>query len=311
MCTGSSSIRRGVTVPIATLLASLLVGPAAAQSLRLRSIPISPDVQLGRWVSFQATLQTQNHPARDLTQRIAVVAAEGSGSEAGYWVELKTVDAGKMRIERGFFGQPFPEEGEARAPSDRPPLPLDLRRYQMLTPAGKLYEYPLDSESAVPPDRDVSAIDLFEFLQARPQDCDTLGADTLRIGRKVIPCVRYRVRRVSAEEWADEDTSFVDRAVMTEIFWLNSAIPITGYAKSVLEVAARRRHVSAPTPDFMSAEPEAAAASDSAAVVAPAGERLYFRGELSLLDLGTGAVSEVTQDAELAPEESAPAPPIK
>ncbi len=304
---------------VAALLATLLSGPAAAQSLRLRAVPIPADVQLGRWVSFQAKLQTQSHPARDLTQRIAVVAAEGSGSEAGYWVELKTVDAGKTRIERGFFGRPSNEDAGARASSGKPPPPLALMRYQMLTPAGKLYEYPLDSESTGPSEEDVSAIDVFEFLAATPQNCDSLGADTLRIGRKVIPCVRYRIRRFSGEEWPDEDTTFVDRAVMTQIFWLNSAIPITGYAKSVLEISTQRVRVPPSVADSTAtatdmaaaAAPVAAPVADTVAVAAPAAERLYYRGELTLLDLGTGAVPEVSQEAESAPEESAPSGIVK
>ena len=149
LCTGRTRLRRVFAALAASALLAVLLGAlagqASAQTLRLRALSIPQDIQPGRWVSFQVRLQTQNRPAREFTQRLAVVAQEGWGDEAGLWVELKTVETGKTRIERGFFGRP-PAEDEPAVPTpesaEEPEPPLRLMRYQMLTPQGKLYELP-------------------------------------------------------------------------------------------------------------------------------------------------------------------------
>jgi hypothetical protein len=201
---------------------------------------------------------------------------------------------------------------------------LRLLRYQLLTPDGKLFEYRVATEGPPRLDEDISAISLFEFLPDSQADRDSLGPDTLRIGRKVVPCVVKRFRRYGSEEWTDDDTSFVNRARMTRTFWRNPGIPVTGYAKSILEVASERVRVGSGA----GAAPESAAvhaadstvshAADSAASPeilgtpaasggeSPAGGRLFYRAEVTLLDLGTGAVPEVTQEPEPAPAQTPP-----
>lgn len=306
---------------VAVTLVGLPLDSSRAQSLSLRSLSIPHDIQPGRWVSFQVKIQSQNRAPRELVQRLAIVASEGSGEESGVWAELKTVEAGKTRIERGFFGQvTYPEPSQSGDGAERIPagklaaIPASgLLRYQVLTPDGKLYEYPLDSEGGPRFDEDISAMDLFDFVPARPQDRDSLGADTLRVGRKVIPCRVDRIRRYGEEEWSDDDTSFVSRAVMTRSFWRNPAIPVTGYARSVLEVSSERVRAASRTTAPVDSAPTGPAPADSVSQSEPGGApyvaageapemgRVFYRAEVMLLDLGDGAVPEVTQEPEPAP----------
>src|SRR3990170_2387740 len=115
LSTGRSRLRRSLSTLAIAVLLGALAGPVAAQSLRLRALSIPADVQAGRWVSYQVRLQTQNRPPRDFSQRLAVVAREGSGEESGVWIELKTGEAGKVRIERGFYVRP---QGKEKAAGD-------------------------------------------------------------------------------------------------------------------------------------------------------------------------------------------------
>src|SRR5437867_7316313 len=103
--TGSSSRLLLTAATVAATLLGLTHEVAQAQSLKLRALSIPRDIRPGRWVSFQVKIQSQNRATREFLQRVAVVASEGVGDESGVWVELKTVEGGKTRIERGFFGQ--------------------------------------------------------------------------------------------------------------------------------------------------------------------------------------------------------------
>ncbi|MBI4364016.1 MAG: hypothetical protein HY568_01170, partial [Candidatus Latescibacteria bacterium] len=86
-----------------------------------------------------------------------------------------------------------------------------------------------------------------------------------------------------------------------------------GYAKAIIEIATERVRV-APAPGAAPNSPAAGASPDSAAPgAAPGGSpadstaeaaaapRSLYRAEVTLLDLGTGAVPEVTQEPEPPP----------
>jgi len=286
-------------------------------------------------------LVSKNRAPRRLTQRLSVVSLEGTGAEAGAWVELKTVEGGKTRTERGFFARPVHMRARADSmslsdedlatmeaiaadsapPAHAPPSPpqrLRLARYQRLTADGKLYEYPVDEELGTVPDEDVSAIDMFEFPGRAA--LDTLAPDTLRVGRKVIPCRVRRMRRTGDQDWGGEDSTYVSRAVMSRTYWKNQWVPVTGYARIVLEVSTERVQIPAsqrPDSTARGAAPAASAPADSMGARAskpepdekrPAAQDFYYRADAMLTDLGNDAVPEITQAPEPVPVELAPRP---
>ena len=248
----------------------LSTGASQAQILKLSSLKLPQDVAAGGWVAYQVNVSSKNRPPRRFTQRLSVVSREGTGAEAGAWVELKTIESGKVRMERGFFitseaGRSFADSsffdegsGADPVPSDAPEEPatvappaaghatlglvsakrLKLARYQRLTPEGKLYEYPVDEEGAPLADEDVSAMDMLEFVGKSVRD--TLPLDTLRAGRKVIPCRVRRISRSSEQDWAGDDSTYVNRAMMTRTYWRNPWVPVLGYARLVVDVSTIR-----------------------------------------------------------------------
>jgi len=315
LCTGISSRRAAAS--LALLVALLAPGSGRAQSFKLSSLRIPSDVPAGSWVAYQVDVVSKNRPPRKITQRIAVVSREGTGSEAGAWVELKTSEAGRTRIERGFFmrsekkrgslldslyadeGPPEPDSSGAQTKA--PPLQrLRLARYQKLTPDGKLYEYPMDEEGAASlPEEEVSAMDMFEF--AGRGRTDSLPPDTLRVGRRVVPCRVRRVQRQGSQGWEGDDSTYTNRALMTTTFWRNPWIPVTGTARKIIEVSSERVRVAG------SATDSAATATEPATGTSP-GSDFFYRATVALIDLGADAVPEITQSAEPAPRESTPRP---
>lgn len=189
------------------------------------------------------------YPVREYTQRVAIVSREDVAGAPGFWVELKTIDPARgTRIERGLFAAVAPPAagdstsllgggGSPEAGPLDPGTPLHLVRYQVLNPAGKLYEYPLQSASAPRADGMVSSYELFEFDPSVRPERAFLGPDTLRIGRRVVPAVVERLVRLGSDDWPTfEDSTSVYRLKMTQLFWRNAAVPITGFAKSLFRV---------------------------------------------------------------------------
>jgi hypothetical protein len=212
----------------ALLVAAAAAPPARAQALKLAALHIPSTVQVGPWVSYRVRSQTRSLPVREYTQRVAIVARESNG----FWVELKTegLSSGR-RIERGFF---VPPGGAAGAP-------YLLERYQVLHSNGKLYEYPPERIQSLRSDGDVSTIELFEYDPDVPPTLESLGPDTLRLGRRVVPVEGERSLRTGANAWPVRgDTSFVNRPLLVQTFWRNSAVPITGLARSLFQVVTER-----------------------------------------------------------------------
>jgi len=309
LCTGIS--RRHVAASLALVVALLAPGSGRAQTFKLSTLRVPADAAAGSWVSYQVDLVSRNPPPRKILQRIAVVSREGSGSEAGVWVELKTTEAGRTRTERGFFMKPearrgslldslFADEvgptgpdsvGGAPAP---PAQRLRLARYQKLTPEGKLYEYTMDEEGTSLPEEDIAAIDMFEFKGRGV--ADSLPPDTLRVGRRVVPCRVRRVTRQGSQGWEGDDSTYTNRARMATTFWRNPWIPVTGIARKIVEVSSERVPVPGAGPtDSTATHPEPSGSSD-----------FFYRATVSLVDLGNDAVPEITQAAEPAPREAAP-----
>ncbi|HMI32128.1 MAG TPA: hypothetical protein VK527_10360 [Candidatus Limnocylindrales bacterium] len=294
MFTGISS--RGLALAAAASL--LACGASQAQSLKLASLNLPADVQPGSWISYRVTVESKNRPPRRFTQRLAVVSRDGSAEESGAWVELKRMEGGKVRLERGFFARPE-HAGEARDSMWSGPR-LTLARYQRLTPEGKLLEYAVGDDVAPPPDDDISPIDLLEFSGGGSSD--SLAPDTLRMGHMIIPCSVRRYRYSGGDDWQGADTTSVNRVIMVRTLYRSPDVAVTGYARSIVEVSTERVPV-APTP---------AAVSDSAGAAAPSpgqgpGRRgIMYRTDVLLLDMGNDAVPEVTQPPEPAPQETAP-----
>ncbi|HXF58406.1 MAG TPA: hypothetical protein VN539_01110 [Candidatus Saccharimonadales bacterium] len=311
MCTGISS--RRAAAAFAVLLPLLLAPvPGRAQVFKLSTLRIPPDVAAGSWVVYEIDLVAKNRPPRRITQRLAVVSREGTGSEAGAWLEMKTTEAGRTRTERGFYMKPESKrdlldslyaddeapaaegaESPAETPKARPPK-LRLARYQKLTPDGKLYEYPMEEEASALPEEDVTAMDMFEFSGRAAMD--TLPSDTLRVGRKVVPCRVRRVKQYGAQAWEGSDSTYVNRAQMIRTYWRNPYIPVTGFAREVAEISSTRLPAAGTPTD-----------STAASATAPASE-FFYRANLTLTDIGNNAVPEITQAPEPAPRESAPRP---
>lgn len=316
MCTGISS--RHVAASLALVVALLAPGSGRAQTFKLSTLRVPADAPPGSWVSYQVDLLSKNRPPRKILQRIAVVSREGTGSEAGVWVELKTTEAGRTRTERGFYMKPearrgslldslFADESGPPEPDSlggtpaAPPQKLRLARYQKLTPDGKLYEYAMDEEGGSLPEEDISAIDMFEFSGRGV--ADSLPPDTLRVGRKVVPCRVRRVARQGTQGWEGDDSTYTNRARMATTVWRNPWIPVTGIARKIVEVSSER----VPVPG--AATPDSAATRSEPSGSVPASD-FFYRATVSLVDLGNDAVPEITQAPEPAPRETAPHPRI-
>ena len=326
MCTGINRLRLPAVLTAAAWLL-LPTGVSQAQILKLSSLRLPQDVAAGSWAAYQVNVSSKNRPPRSFTQRLSVVSREGTGAEAGVWVELKTIESGRVRMERGYFmpteaGRAFadsslydegagvdpePSDGHAEAAANAPPRPsmglvnakrLKLARYQRLTPEGKLYEYPVDEEGSPLADEDVSAMDTKEFVGKAVRD--TLPLDTLRAGRKVIPCRVRRISRASGQDWEGEDSTYVNRAVMTRTYWRNAWVPVLGYARLLVEVSTLR------VPTGAAAPPDSAGRGAAGTAPPPV---TFYRADATLVDLGRDAVPEITQAAEPAPQESTPGRP--
>jgi hypothetical protein len=346
----------GLALLGAALLVAAAPAPAVAQALKLAALHIPSTVQVGPWVSYRVRSQTRSLPVREYTQRVAIVARESNG----FWVELKTegLPSGR-RVERGFF---VPPGGAADAGA-----PYLLDRYQVLHSNGKLYEYPPERIQSLRSDGDVSTIELFEYDPDVPPTLESLGPDTLRLGRRVVPVEGERSLRTGANAWPVRgDTSFVNRPLLVQTFWRNSAVPITGLARSLFQVMTERvpssERGAAPTgrsappvppydPVITGVKPAAGAPKDTAAAsadttgaaradtttaaradtaatsatpvtsavpltatpttpTAAPGTMLSWT-DLILVDLGSDAKPEVTQEPEPLPEGTPPATGIR
>ncbi len=309
-------MRRSTLFLLAVILLGTDPSPALAQALKLDALQFPTTSIVGAWVSYRVRTQFRSLPPREYTQRVAIVAREQYQGRDGFWVELKTegLPSGK-RIERGFFVIVDPsavlEAGESEEPPpDSLPKPerpiVRLVRYQVLTSGGKLFEYPISTSSEVRSGSEVSTVELFEYDSNTPAVRDTLGPDTLRIGRRVVPTIVERIRMSGVDTWpVPGDKTRLNRPLLTQQYWRNPAVPITGFARSLFQVTMQR--VSVALADSGAAGDDAAAA-DSGAVVpndgasrpdsASATPRVFTQTELTLLDLGADAVPEVTQVPE-------------
>ncbi len=254
------------------------------------------DIRPGPWAAFRVTTQSKNLPPREFTQRVAVVSEEGLGAEEGVWVELKTIDPETgTRIERGFFVHDSAPPDSAGA-GKSPPVRV-LRRVQRLNPDGKLYEYPPDTDVGVRANEEVATLELFEIPYFQAPRVDSLGRDTLRIGNRALVSSDVRKRWFGSDEWPNpSDTTHVWRAALTLTLHQCAEVPITGYTRSTFQVASQGFPASAaagsvPAPDSLKTGPT------------------FYRTDVALTDLGTGAVPEVTQEPEPAPAAEQPETP--
>jgi hypothetical protein len=311
LCTGVSS--RALTPALVVLALLFAASTSHAQGLKLVSLLVPPDVHSGSWISYQVNVVFKNRPPKRVMQRLAVVSREGIGDEAGAWIELKTVENGRARVERGFFAPP--EHAPARSGATK----LTLARYQRLMPDGRLFEYPVGEEGSPLADDDISAMDLIEF--AGSTMTDTLAPDTVRVGAGVLPCAVERVRRYGKQDWQGSDSTFVNRAVMTRTDWWSQGVPVTGYARSIIEVSSERVPAGSQaqadslsrasvdpvripygTPPFALAPAAGQSPPAGAAPGATGGQGFFFRADIILLGMGNDAVPEITQAPEPAPE---------
>lgn len=286
-------MRRAALAIFLLLLAAGSPSAARSQALTLQSLRFPTTSIVGPWVSYRVRTRFRSLAAREYTQRVAIVGKDVFRGQDGFWVELKTegLPSG-TRIERGFFTM-APES----LPTSSPPS-VRLVRYQVLTSGGKLYEYPVSSAAEPRAGGEVSTVELFEYDPAGPADHDTLGPDTLRIGRRVVPTIVERTRMSGASAWpVPGDRFHINRPVLTQTFWRNPAVPITGLARSLFQVTMHRE----PAPDGDSAAadtsrtPQRARAAPDSAHAAP---QVVTETTLTLIDLGADAVPEVTQTPE-------------
>ena len=314
---------------LAFLAVALLVAVPStgrSQALQIQGLQFPATSVVGPWVTYRVRTQSRALTPRDYTQRVAIVGREKYRGKDGFWVELKTegLSSGK-RIERGFFTIINTADDYKNRPGEMadlppdsfpPPMPPRVRlvRYQVLTSGGKLYEYPVGGGAEARAGSDVGTLELFEYDSSVPPMTESLGPDTLRIGRRVVPTVVERRRRVGSDSWPDpSDSAYIMHPILTQKYWRNSAVPITGFARSLFQVTMER--APAPTRDSTAAsggEPGGAVSrrapppawmgrsrpDSSGADTAP----VITKTELELIDLGADAVPEVTQ----SPEESAP-----
>jgi hypothetical protein len=306
---------------------------------------------------------------REFEQRLSVVGKQNlGGGKWGLWVELKTREGrGAARIERGFYapaslrgtdllgggdGSQIPGGLGDAPPAEPPPATATpagetsgaagefvLLRYQVLTSGGKLYEYPVGSTRHSRASGDVASFELFEYdPEIRPIH-STIGPDTLVLGRRLVPATVDQTIRHGTDRWPHPaDPSREAHLVLTQRYWRNHAVPLTGYARSLFraEIAAVEDSAAAPdsltgdapdgpaapgaaSADSVSAAPPdsaatAAAPTDSASIApatpaapgagagtAPSSDVLAWT-ELTLVDIGADARPEVNQEPELAPD---------
>jgi len=322
----------------AGLLVSILPASGHAQALKLDTLIFPPSAVVGPWVSYRVRTQSRALPVREYTQRVAIVARDSYQGRQGFWVELKTEGLSSgTRIERGFFavpgtgsavGEDEEAAGDSGAAAPVPPTPAPARarllRYQVLTGA-KLYEYPVERASEERAGGMVSTVELFEYDTNIPPITESLGPDTLRIGRRVVPASKDRTRRAGADDWPIRgDTTVVNRPVLTQTYWRNGAVPITGLARSLFQVSLERvpaaakdtAAIASPPPPLPESTAVNAAASlkamtSDSAGVATAKPVILSWTDVELLDLGADAVPEVTQKPEPIPDSATETPPKK
>jgi hypothetical protein len=316
---------------LVVLLVALGLTPSAAraQTLKLGSLRVYHSDVVGPWVSYRVRTQSGRTSVREFTQRVAIVAREKVGNSEGYWVELKTTDRTGVRIERGLFAPrrpaavedddseipDLPEPGDTTetAPPEPDmahgePQPLRLMRYQMLTPGGKLYEYPVSSAYSLRAGGGISTYELFEFDPTVKPVRKFLGPDTLRMGRRVVPALLEWTHRTGTDDWpVMEDSASAYRIVLTQTLWRNPAVPITGFARSLFRVSTKRVPAMSDSAASTTRAPFAGPAFESAdttrgtTTMRPGDGHLLSWTELILEDLGADAVAEVTQTPEPAP----------
>lgn len=362
--TGTRLFRAATAACFAIAVAAGTVPFASAQTLKLRSLRLPPQDLVGTWVSFHGRAQSRHSSVREFDQRVAVVSKEDLGrGRWGLWVELKTTDGrGSFRIERGLFapaslrgkdllpggdGSQIDDSSDAEdspranssGPSDAPAPEgnLDgqefvLVRYQALN-GGKLYEYPVGAARHARQGGEVSSFELFEYDPSVTPVRTTVGADTLRLGRRVVPSMVERVRRYGSDRWpSNDDSTGIQRLVLTQTFWRNGAVPLTGFARSIFEAEMRRLPWSSRSDSLLSgtpltARPDSALLAAAMAVAAQADSLLRVETtaeilaadssrvpsadparallawtELTLTDLGADAKPEITQEPELPPD---------
>lgn len=316
---------------LATAALPFLPASAAAQSLKLPSLRVFRSDVVGPWVSYRVRTQSGRTPVREFTQRVAIVSREKVGKNDGYWVELKTVDRAGTRIERGLFAPgPAPSASEARAeaeaadPADSEDVddaakPLRLVRYQMLAPGGKLYEYPVASAMSQRAGGEVSSYELFEFDPTVRPVRRFLGPDTVRVGKYVVPSVIEWSSRAGTDDWPMlEDSTSTYKLVLTQTYWRNPAVSITGFARSLFRVTTKKVPISREStkPIYVGVDTTltfATADTTTGPTSMQAGDgRLLSWTELVLAGVGADAVAEVTQTPEPAPvSQNAPPPVIR
>lgn len=305
---------------VASAAALAPTGHAAAQTLKLASLRVFPSDVVGPWVSYRVRTQSGRTPVREFTQRVAIVSREKVGKSDGYWVELKTVDRSGTRIERGLFAASAPHAESSEDPSSMDAAdsesvapagqPLRLVRYQMLA-AGKLYEYPVASATSQRAGGGVSSYELFEFDPSVRPVRRFLGPDTVRVGRWVVPSVIEWTSRAGTDDWPMmEDSASTYRLMLTQTFWRNPAVSITGFARSLFRVTTRKVPIAADPakPVYVGADTSmtfaAADTTTGPTSMEPGDGKLLSWTELVLEGIGADAVAEVTQTPE-------PAPPVQ
>lgn len=328
-------MRRLPTSSVLLLLALAAAGfsggpvrPASAQTLKLASLRVFPSDVVGPWVSYRVRTQSGRTPVRAFTQRVAIVSREKVGKSEGYWVELKTIERAGTRIERGLFAASAPRSGGNEAGDDAEDAdseevaeagqPFRLVRYQMLAPGGKLYEYPVSSALSQRAGGGVSSYELFEFDPSVRPIRRFLGPDTVRVGRWVVPSVVEWTSRAGTDDWPMmEDSASTYRLVLTQTFWRNPAVSITGFARSLFRVTTKRvpvRSAADPAkPVYVGVDTTMTFAPADTTTgptsMEPGDGKLLSWTELVLDGIGADAVAEVTQTPEPAPVTDHGTPP--
>lgn len=321
------------TSVLVLLAAAALALPASApaQTLKLASLRVFHSDVVGPWVSYRVRTQSGRTPVREFTQRVAIVSREKVGKGEGYWVELKTVDRTGTRIERGLFAPgPPPSATEARAESEEGSsmdgadsesvadagTPLRLVRYQMLAPGGRLYEYPIASAMSQRAGGEVSSYELFEFDPTVRPVRRFLGPDTVRVGRYVVPSVIEWTSRAGTDDWPMmEDSTSTYKLLLTQTYWRNPAISITGFARSLFRVTTKKVPIpqGSTKPVYVGVDTTLAFAPSDTTTgptsMEPGDGRLLSWTELTLEGVGADAVAEVTQTPEPAPVSDHGPPP--
>jgi hypothetical protein len=301
---------------------ALFAAPAPAQTLKLASIHLVRSDLVGPWVTYRVRTRSGRSAIREFKQRVAVVGKEPYEGRDAYWVELKTIDGTSVRYERGLFaagkkdddmdlgdledngggvkitGDPRPEDAAA---------PLRLVRYQTLT-GGKLFEYPVASAFSPRAGGGVSTYELFEFDPNVKPVHRSLGPDTLRIGSRVIPALLEWTSRAGTDDWPTfEDNSSRYRMVLTQTVWTNQAVPVTGFARSLFRVTAKRVPIPPDSMRLVLIPPDTSLAFSPADTtigptsMQPSDGALLSWTEVTIDGIGTDAVAEVTQKPEPAP----------